>query len=83
MASPNGGALSQEGVDTEFSAIEPFPHIQIGHSMKLQTFDYETKVTSRPVIEDVQVQLFVSKDNQENVHTWVWLHKEKQIPARN
>jgi hypothetical protein len=52
---------SSEDTVATFSTDEPLPHIEVGHSLMLESDSYSTKIGYELVIVHVRTYLFVQK----------------------
>lgn len=73
---------SQEEVIATASTDAPLPHIQVGHSLLIETPSYSTKIGAILVIHHVEVYLFWNKFRQQTkqkVHVFLRERERTQL----
>ena len=72
---------TREDATTVFTTDEPLPHIQIGHSVFLESYAYSTILGHRLKIADVEVLVIVGdKGDLRKVKTMVYFLEEERTP---
>jgi hypothetical protein len=70
---------SVEDILTAFNRDEPLPHIQIGHTLRLEIGDFSTKSDSRLVIQHVEVYLFdPARKPEPTIRIYIFLQERQR-----
>ena len=68
---------SREVVLTSFTTEQAVPHVQVGHALWLTTPHFESSITERLVISEVELALTVADGGElERVRVMVYLRSE-------
>jgi hypothetical protein len=69
---------STKEIAASFSTTDPVPHIQVGHSLTLQSNKFSTVAGHHQVIVHVETYLLVPRDSMERIRTSVFLQDRER-----
>jgi hypothetical protein len=74
---------SREGTASTISTDAPLPHIQVGHTLLLETSETSTTLGHHWEIQDVEVYLFAPNDSRvQRIVTRVMLRERARSPGQ-